>query len=177
MVACVHEGRIWVWPHKTTNEHLMALEALGQPVNQWRVVLGFRKLDAESRKQCQLKHPDKNVLSWNDLSKFIDERSSAIKMIPQASRMSDQREPRYQSYTVSRTCSEICDVEHNLHACPDFKQMSVSQRYDLVKKKSVCSHTVHSVHEWGSKRNCRECKAKHHFTSPNKAFDNIARGV
>ena len=94
--------------HETTNEHLSALEALGQPVNQWTAVLIFciaNKLDAESRKQWQLKHPDKKVFHWDDLSKFhdeIDERSrvlgsGAIKTIPQSNKMSIQREPRHQS--------------------------------------------------------------------------------
>ena len=123
--------------HETNNEHLRALEALGQPVNQWSAVLVFciaDKLDAESRKQWQLKHPGKNVLRWDDLSKFLDERSralesGAIKVIPQATKMSDQREPRHQSYAASMTCSEICDVEHKLHACPEFKKMSTSQNF------------------------------------------------
>ena len=50
--------------HETTNEHLRALEGLGQPVNQWSAVLVFRiadKLDAKSRKQWKLKHPGKNA--------------------------------------------------------------------------------------------------------------------
>ena len=160
--------------HETTNEHLRALEALGQPVNQCSAVLVFciaDKLDAESRKQWQLKmQKRKNVLRWDNLSKFLDERSralesGAIKVIPQASKMSDQREPRHQSYAASITCSEICDVEHKLHACPEFKKMSTSQKYDLVKKKRACFNclqTGHSVSECGSKFSCRECKAKHH---------------
>ena len=79
--------------------------------------------------------------------------------------MSDQREPRHQSHAASMTCSEICDVEHKLHACPEFKKMSTSQKYDLVKKKPACFNclqTGHSVSECGSKFSCRECKAKHH---------------
>ena len=158
--------------HETTNEHLRALEALGQPVNQWSAVLVFciaDKLDAESRKQWQLNYPGKNDLRWDDLSKFLYERSralesGAIKVIPQASKMSDQREPRHQSYAASMACSEICDVEHKLHACPEFKKMSTSQKYDLKKKRACfnCLQTEHSVSECGSKFSCRKCKAKHH---------------
>ena len=80
--------------------------------------------------------------------------------------MSDQREPRHSSYAVvSITCSDICNVEHALHACPEFKKMSVSQKYQLVKKKLAyfnCLQTGHSVSECGSKFNCKECKDKHH---------------
>ena len=159
--------------HETTNEHLRTLEVLGQPVNQWSAVLVFciaNKLDAKSRKQWQHKHPGKNVFRWDDLSKFLDERSRAseccaIKVIPQANKMSDQREPRHQFYAASMTCSEICVVEHKLHACPEFKKMSTSQKYDLVKKKRACFNclqTGHSVSECGSKFSCRKCKAKHH---------------
>ena len=158
--------------HETTKEHLRAFEALGQPVNQWSAVIVFciaDKLDAESQKQWQLKHSGKKVLCWDDSSKFLDERSRAlksgvIKMFSQANKMSDQREQRHQSYAASIACSEKCDVEHKLHACPEFK-MSISQKYDLVKKKRACFNclqTGHSVSECGSKISCRECNAKHH---------------
>ena len=53
--------------HETTNEHLRASEALGQPVSQWSAALVFcivDKLYAESHKQWLLKHPGKNVLCW-----------------------------------------------------------------------------------------------------------------
>ena len=69
------------------------------------------------------------------------------------------------SYAASMACSEICDVEHTLHACPEFKKMSTSHKYDLVKKKRACFNclqTSHSVSECGSKFSCRECNAKHH---------------
>ena len=159
--------------YETTNEHRRALEASRQPVNQWSAVLVFwitDKLYAESRKQWQLKHPGKNVLAWNDFSKFFNERSralesGAIKTLPQANKISDQREPRHQSYRASLTCIEICDVEHKLHAGPEFKNMSVSQKYVLVKKKRACFNclqTGHSVSECCSKINFSECKAKHH---------------
>ena len=75
-------------------------------------ILKVDKLDAESRKQWQLKHHGKNVLRWDDLSKFPDEgsralESGAIKVIPQASKMRNQREPQHQFYTASVACSEI----------------------------------------------------------------------
>ena len=128
------------------------------------------KLDSESQKQWQLKHPGKNVLRWVDLSNFLAERSralesGAIKVIPQASKRSDQREQQDQSYAASMACSEICGFEHKLHECPDFQKMSISKKYDLVKKKRACFNclqTEHSVSECGSKFSCSECKAKHH---------------
>ena len=58
-----------------TNEHLRALDKLGQPVEHWNAILVFVltiNMDAESCKQWQLVNLGTEVLSWELLSKFFD---------------------------------------------------------------------------------------------------------
>ena len=45
------------------------------PVDQWDAILVYwvlEKLDAESRKQFELAHPGTDVLTFNELTTFID---------------------------------------------------------------------------------------------------------
>ena len=66
---------------ESTNEHVQALEALMLPVNHWDAILGYwllEKLDAESRKQFQLAHPGTDVLTFKELTTFMDRRSRAL---------------------------------------------------------------------------------------------------
>ena len=67
---------------ESTNEHVQALEALRLPVNQWDdaklVYWLLEKLDVESRKQFELAHPGKDVLTFKELTTFKDRRSRAL---------------------------------------------------------------------------------------------------
>ena len=66
---------------ESTNEHVQALDALRLPVNQWDALLVYwllEKLDAESRKQFELAHPGTDVLTFKELTRFMDRRSSAL---------------------------------------------------------------------------------------------------
>ncbi len=56
---------------ETINEHLRALNDLGQPTNQWDAILVFwisEKMDFESRKQWQLSNPGTDLFSWDQLA-------------------------------------------------------------------------------------------------------------
>ena len=66
---------------ESTNEHVQALEALMLPVNLWDAILVYwllEKLDAESRKQFELAHPGTDVLTFKELTTFMDRRSRAL---------------------------------------------------------------------------------------------------
>ena len=66
---------------ESTNEHVQALEALRLPVNHWDAILVYwllAKLDAESRKQFELAHPGTDVLTFKELTTFMDGRSRAL---------------------------------------------------------------------------------------------------
>ena len=66
---------------ESTNEHVQALEVLMLPVNHWDVILIYcllEKLDAESRKQFELAHPGTDVLTFKELTTFMDRRSRAL---------------------------------------------------------------------------------------------------
>lgn len=60
---------------------------------------------------------------------------------------------------------QCCAGDHLLWKCNVFMQMPVSQRYNLVKEKSLCLNCFHSNHqhsECKSKYRCKVCKKSHH---------------
>ena len=66
---------------ESINEHEQAQEALMLPVDQWDAILKYwllQKLDAESRKEFELAHPDTDVLTLNALTTFKNRRSRAL---------------------------------------------------------------------------------------------------
>ena len=66
---------------ESTKEHVQALEVLMLPVNHWDAILVYwllEKLDAESRKQFELAHPGTDVLTFKELTTFMDRRSRAL---------------------------------------------------------------------------------------------------
>ena len=158
---------------ETTTEHLRALEELGQDISSWDPLLVFwlgDKMDAESRKQWELDNPGTEILSWEKLAKFLDTRSRALeisgtKITPQTNQSQQPRERKAQVYTISTSCSQQCSEEHKLHACPQFKQMTIPERYNCVKMKKVCFNCLQSGHNANScpsKFTCRECRQRHH---------------
>ena len=63
------------------NEYVQALEALMLPVDQWEEILVhwlLEKLDAESRKHFELAHPGTDVLTFKELTTFMDRQSHAL---------------------------------------------------------------------------------------------------
>ena len=158
---------------ETTNEHLRALHELGQPIEHWDPLLVFwlsDKMDSESRKQWELDNPGTELLSWEKLSKFLDTRSraletSGVKVSPHVNQSQPPREKRAQVYAASAMCNQRCSEDHKLHACPEFKQMSIPERYTCVKTKRVCFNCLQSGHSAAncpSKFTCRECRQRHH---------------
>ena len=158
---------------ETTNENLRALEEQVQGTEYWDPLLVFwlcDKMDPESRKQWELDNPGTELLTWKQLSKFLDTRSRALetsgtKMVSITNQSQPPREKRVQVYTASTVCSQNCTEEHKLHACPQFKQMSIPDRYNCVKSNRACFNCLqsgHSASKCPSKFTCRECKQRHH---------------
>ena len=60
---------------------MQALEALMLPVDHWDAILVYwllEKLDAESRKHFELAHPGTDVLTFKELTTFMDRRGRAL---------------------------------------------------------------------------------------------------
>ena len=161
---------------ETTNEHLRALEEVGEPTHAWNSLLMFwitEKLDNESKKQWQLAPPGTDLLQWQDLVKILDSRSRALELgnvkdysqAQTSNTNNTKQDRRIQSYSIVSVCNETCSEPHKFHASPNFKNLLVSDRKKFVRSRQLCFDCLQSGHGVGactSKFTCRECKMKHH---------------
>ncbi len=159
---------------ETTTENLRALTELNQPTDQWDSILVFwlsDKMDPESRKQWQLDNPGSELLKWEQLANFPDTRSRALecggasKMAPAEKNAKQGGVRAIQGFQTAVVCSDSCSENHRLHACPQFRKMSVADRFNLVKRRKACLNCLssdHSASDCPSKFTCKGCKGKHH---------------
>ena len=161
---------------ESTNEHVQALEALMLPVDQWDAILVYwvlEKLDAESRKQFELAHPGTDVLTFNELTTFIDRRSRALES------SGTQQQEAFTPKTPKKVLQEVysstveqssgcqmreCNGSHSISQCDGYKQLGTKERKAVVKKLKLCLNCLgrHFVADCPSKFSCRTCNGRHH---------------
>ena len=161
---------------ESTNEHVQALEALGLPVDQWDAVLVYwllEKLDAESRKQFQLAHPGTDVLTFKELTTFMDRRSRALESsgdqyeasVPKTTPKKVLQEAYSSTVEHSASCQmKECNGSHSISQCDRYKQLGTRERKAVVRKLKLCMNCLgrHFVADCPSKFNCRTCNGRHH---------------
>ena len=121
---------------ESTNEHVQAQEALRIPVNQWDAILVYwllEKLDAESKKQFELAHPGTNVLTFKELSTFMDRRCRALESSGDHPDVSTPKKVHQEDYSST--------VKHS--ACCQVKECSViaTSSWEGVRKRQWWGHS------------------------------------
>ena len=161
---------------ESTKEDVQALEALMLPVNRWDAILVYwllEKLDAESRKQFELAHPGTDVLTFKELTTFIDRRSRALESSgdqPEVSTPKTKPKKVHQqaySSTVEHSAScqmKECSGSHSISQCNRYKQLGTREKKAVVRKLKLCMNCLgrHFVADCPSKFSCRTCTEGHH---------------
>ena len=157
----------------STNEHAQALEALMLPVNHWDAILVYwllEKLDAESRKQFELAHPGTDVLTFKELTTFMDRRSRALESNGDQPEVSTPRttpkkvhQEAYSS-TVEHSAScqmKECSGSHSISKCGRYMQLGTREKKAVVTKLKLCMNYLgrHFVADCPSKFSCN---GRHH---------------
>lgn len=59
----------------------------------------------------------------------------------------------------------VCNNNHELYKCEEFKKKSVSDKYSVLRKSGACFNCLgkgHRTTECSSSSTCRKCSKKHH---------------
>ena len=181
---------------ESTNEHVQALEALRLPVNQWDAILVYwrlEKLDAESNlKQFELVHHGTDVLTFKELTTFMDRRSRALQSSgdqPEISTPKTTPKKVHQethSSTVQHSAS--CQMKkrsgsHSISQCDRYKQLGTRERKAVVRKLKLCMKCLgpHFVADCPSKFSGRTCNGRHHtslhFDRPVEQQSGVTSGA
>ena len=180
---------------ESTNEHVQALEALRLPVNQWDVILVYwlmEKRDAESRKQFELAQHCTDVLTFKELTTFMDRRSRALESSGDQPEVSTPKttpkkvhQEAYSSIVEhSASCQmKDCSGTHSISQCDCYKQMGTREKKAVVRKLKLCMSCLgrHFVNDCPSKFSCRTCNGRHHtslhFDRPVKQQSGVTSGA
>ena len=180
---------------ESSNEHVQALEALGFPVDHWDAILVYwrlEKLDAESMNQFELALPGTDVLTFKELTTFMDRRSRALEASgdqPEASTPKTTPKKVFQdaySSTVERSTScqmKECNGSHSISQCDRYKQLGTRERKTMVRKLKLCMNCLgrHFVADCPSKFSCRTCNWRHqtslHFDRPVEQQSVVTSGA
>ena len=161
---------------ESTNEHVRALEALMLPVKHWDAIPVYwllEKLDAESRKQFELAHPGTDVLTFKELTTFMDRRSRALESSgdqPEASTpKTTPKKVHQEAYSSTVEHSASCQMKersglHSISQCDRYKQLGTREKKAVVMKLKLCMNCLgrHLVADCPSKFSCRTCNGRHH---------------
>lgn len=168
------------------NKHIMALQNLGEPVDDWSTILIyllFSKLDISSKRDWEIKTKDIVSPSIREFVQFLKDRCSLLSAIDTKgtapiSKPNDRSNFKSHAHVVSNKSGCIfCKGQHSIYFCKDFLKLSVSARLSEIRKLNACTNCLRAGHgpnecQLGP---CRQCKKKHnsllHFTKQESKQD------
>ncbi|XP_051167313.1 uncharacterized protein LOC127285374 [Leptopilina boulardi] len=157
-----------------------ALRALDQPVEQWDTLLIYilrMKLNNYNREKWEESVGSTQLPSLKKMTDFLEQRA----LIEGTQTMSKLHVSKNQvkNSVKGSTCltttvqnekpkfkfsCPICQKPHMLYTCQQFQNLSLKERYDVVKKASICFNCFFSNHKTNDcrKEGCHKWYQKHH---------------
>ena len=129
----------------------------------------YSHLDKSMQNLFDVKFPVNHIPKYDDLMEFIQLQLRTAEMHSETGTSRKQVKSLFTStHSKSRIDEKpkciLCQSFHKLHACPIFNQMSISDRYETLKKFSVCFNCFgsHLRNKCNSKYKCKLCQKPHH---------------
>ncbi|XP_062557931.1 uncharacterized protein LOC134222793 [Armigeres subalbatus] len=165
-----------------------ALAKLGEPVIHWDTPLIFilsKKLDASTLRAWEHETRQKDEVRYDELIDFLSQHIRMLKSVAsdlqqrslstsiKVAGPSTKKTPAFKSVANPATAEVIsnvqlcpaCSQNHQLHQCPTFNELSISQRREFVVQRSLCRNCFrlgHQARVCRSRFSCRTCQARHH---------------
>ncbi|GAB1869281.1 Peptidase aspartic putative domain-containing protein [Camponotus japonicus] len=165
-------------------KHLGALKQLGRNTDGYDDILINRAvvlLDSRTKRDWELSLTSKTEYpKFDDLDKFLLARiqvleslgTSSSELIHVNNQMTSKSETKFQSSSIkshlastTENSCQLCKENHKLFKCEKFKQISPTERFDLVKTHKWCINCLkpnHKVTDCKSDKNCYKCQKRHH---------------
>ncbi|XP_050338689.1 uncharacterized protein LOC126765144 [Bactrocera neohumeralis] len=166
----------------TVQNVMRALSVMGLPVNHWDALLVpllLPKLPKITRYEWGMSLQTNNIPMSQDFLTFIEKRANNL---PQGATNStstlhqrptrpvkanvatvNSSQPLHSVKGVTVFC-QLCANGHRIHKCQRFVNLSIPERWDTVKRLSLCFNCLGSDH--GSRdctsRDCLKCHHRHH---------------
>lgn len=175
----------------TLHQHTAALEKLNLPVNQWDTLLipiVLQKLDDRTKREWENKQSNQNLPTIEELTEFLSKKCFALEAITNEftkfstikSSINNSEKPymkpinkelsttRRVSFPVTENNQDnnyccICKGAHFVYRCHVFSNLSLSEKYDEIRKHKLCSNCLRTGH-WKNEcmsSGCKKCELKH----------------
>lgn len=151
----------------TLQQSLDSLKAINLPVDTWDVILVFlitRKLDNSLRTAWEINRKENSIATLSELLEFLNLRRTAFELL-HSSNTTEKQNIRVSHHTSnpSIVCS-LCQNNHSLYKCPNYLEMTVPNRIQFIKTKSLCYNCLqpYQTKHKCSKYKCLTCRGRHH---------------
>lgn len=154
--------------HDDMSQQLRALEALGDPVPEWArpmIYLFTTKLDNKTRREWEEKvasKPDEPSIS--EFMAFVSTRCQMLETMDSTIKKAYDSRSQSHSHVATHPECTFCKSPHYIYTCQSFLELSVSSRWEEVKKLKLCSNCLRADHTpkfCKSRQNCRKCSRRH----------------
>lgn len=164
-----------------SDEVLKGVEALGDDAEDrdpWLLHILLQKVDTDTQEAWALETVDEefpkiqNFLDF--LNKRCDVKESCALLNKKRSTRSSISKSHHTQETERLSCPN-CKHPHNLSRCFNFKRMNSENKWNLVKKLSVCFNCLrlgHSTSTCSVQFYCKICGLKHHTLLHSKEHEN-----
>lgn len=156
--------------YTTVNQIYRSLKILDRPVESWDDILVFsavQKLDPESIKRWE-QHLgfSKEPPSWSQFLDYLLSRLLALKTVEKSGENEPQPVKAHRNFdgpTSVNKCT-ICSLDHYTAKCPKYRNKSVKDKMELIKKHKLCFNCLlqHRVANCRNNRRCIKCGKRHH---------------
>lgn len=163
--------------HATVVDCLSMLKSLNVPTDGWDPILIHlisTKLPGNTLslwEQSLKSH--RELPKWSQMDEFLNNRFEVVERISSVrtiktytSNMTTKNKIQtYHSQDKLNSKCTLCDADHSIRICPEFRKFTPQQRIDFVFKNKYCNNCLASNHTKGnckSKNTCIVCKKNHH---------------
>lgn len=159
---------------------LRSLKALGENVDQWSTILSYwltTRLDDKTERDWETSIADCSKFpSYKELRTFLMARASIIadtisssmfKKTEKVDSKSDFKKtdskPVARSLITSKVRCYMCNLNHYLNDCVEFKQKTPLQRFEIVKSNKLCVNCFCRKHNTSDCKGpkCKICDGRH----------------
>lgn len=191
------------------NQHLLALEKLSMPVQHWDALLIpliLQKIDDRTVREWEGRQTNNVLPSLNELIEFLTKKCFALEATNHDSRKHDRentgnRHEKYSKFNSSVPANKqltyaltnqqthefikciFCKNDnHFIYQCPQFIQLPLNEKYEIIRKNKICSNCLRPGHYKSEcrSRGCKKCNAKHnsvlHVNSPTNTGGSASSG-
>ncbi|XP_058828570.1 uncharacterized protein LOC131688381 [Topomyia yanbarensis] len=164
------------------DKNLQMLEKLGQETAGWSTILVHMlcaRLDPVTLRLWETHHNSKEVPAYEDLISFLRNHCAVLQSVGHniLPPIADNKRPRFgvSHPSTSGRCSFCSEPSHSAFICKRFQNLSVSERYDTVRKHGLCVNCLSGGHlaRNCTRGMCRNCGRRHHtLLHPSNASAN-----